>query len=885
MEKLFPSPTAPKDHIQQRLFFLAAAAIVLMAATLSLAPAVRLHSWQVEYRWQHWLAVPVWSLGFFFTHLETSKRLPGRDPYLLPITALLSGWGLMTIWRLEPAFGLRQTIWLAFGLVLFNLGLRIPKLLDLLRRYKYIWLFAGLLLTALTFIFGTYPAGQGPRLWLGFGGVFFQPSEPLKLLLIIFLAAYLADRQPVSFNLVQLLAPSLILTGAALFILLAQRDLGTASIFILLYFAIVYLASGRRRILLLGTGLILAAGIAGYFMFDVIQVRINAWVNPWLDPSGSSYQIVQSLMAVASGRLLGSGIGLGSPSVVPVAISDFIFAAIAEETGFLGLVAVMALLTLLSIRAMQIAIQAANNYQRYLAAGLGTYFMLQSILIIGGNLRLLPLTGVTLPFISYGGSSLATSFIALLMLALLSNTEDDIEPAPLLNNKPYLFISGWMLVCLAAVALIGGWWAVVRSDRLLMRTDNPRLSIADRYVARGAMVDRRNTPIAVTEGEPGSYKRQLLYPPLSLSVGYIHPVYGQAGLEESLNEYLRGYRGTPQSTILLKQLLYNQPPEGLDVRLSIDLQLQEKADEMMAGQTGALVLVNAQSGEVLAISSHPYFDPVQANDPWETYFNDPTAPLLNRATQGQYPPGTALGPFLLAAVEENNIKIEEPNKYLTSLDGEAWDCALQIPANTTFYEAIAAGCPGASLTMGTALDLNDLKKLYQRLGFDQMPDIPLPSADSTSILELQDQKRIALGQDAISVTPLQMAIAAASFSARGVRPSPAFAAAVNTPQQGWVILPAGKKTTVFQASAVSEAAGKLPMSGLPAWETVASARLEEGMITWYLAGTTPSWRGVPLAMALVLEEDNPEMAVEIGSAVLDTILNRPASEGETSGTP
>lgn len=873
MEKFLPSTTISKDQIQSQLFKLAAVALVLMAVLLSISPAVRLRAWRVPYLWQHWLAVLVWGGGFYFTHRQTCKLLPGRDPYLLPLAALLSGWGLLTIWRLEPAFGFKQTIWLAFSLLLFNLGLRLPQFLGYLRRYKYVWLFTGLGLTALTLLFGTYPNGEGPGLWFGLGGIFFQPSEPLKLLLVIFLAAYLADRQPVSFNLLQLLAPSLILIGAALIILLAQRDLGTASIFILLYFAIVYLASGRRRILIFGTGLILAAGAAGYSLFNVIQVRINAWLNPWLDPSGSSYQIVQSLMAIASGRILGSGLGLGSPRVVPVAISDFIFAAIAEETGLLGLVALTTLLTVLSIRAIQIAIQAVNNYQRYLAAGLGIYLMLQSILIIGGNLRLLPLTGVTLPFVSYGGSSLTTSFIALLMLTLLSNTPDDIEPAPLLNERPYLFLSGWMLVCLASVALLGGWWSVVRVDRLLSRTDNPRLSIGDRYVPRGALLDRRNTPIATTVGEPGSYERQLLYPPLSLTVGYIHPVYGQAGLEQGLNAYLRGYKATPESTIWLNQMLYNQPPPGLDVRLSIDLALQKKADQMLAGQTGALVLLNAQSGEILAMASHPYFDPTQVNASWESSLSDPAAPLVNRATQGEYPPGTALGPFLLTAAAEKNLKIANPAQFSTTLNGKNWGCTVLVPKTASLPQAVAAGCPGAVLALGNALEWAEVKQLYQRLGFDQTPQLSLPAAEATPLEALQSQKLAALGQDGISVTPLQMALAAASLSAKGIRPSPSFAAAVNTPQQGWVILPSGKTTPVFRTAAVTESAGKLPLTGLPAWETTASAQLEGTTITWYLAGTTPSWRGVPLALALVLEEDNPQLAARIGSAVLDTILH------------
>ncbi len=149
----------------------------------------------------------------------------------------------------------------------------------------------------------------------------------------------------------------------------------------------------------------------------------------------------------------------------------------------------------------------------------------------------------------------------------------------------------------------------------------------------------------------------------------------------------------------------------------------------MSGHTGALVLLNAQSGEVLAIASHPYFDPNQSEESWEATLTDPDAPLFNRATLGQYPPGTALGPFLLAAIEENRIRITPPNQYTLTLDGKKWDCAVPLPENATFYQAVAAGCPGASQMMGTALDLTDLKELYQRLGLPKhqiSPCLPPP---------------------------------------------------------------------------------------------------------------------------------------------------------------
>jgi hypothetical protein len=222
---IFPSTPFHKDQTQSRLMILAALFLFFYCIVLTLSPAVRLHSWQVAYRWDHWIAFLAWLAGFDFIYRELNRWLPDHDPILLPVTALLTGWGLLSIWRLDNTFGLRQTIWLLVSLAIFWAGLRLPRLLFSLRRYKYIWLTSGLALTALTFFFGTYPGGIGPHLWLGCCGLYFQPSEPLKLLLVVFLAAYLADRLPVSFNLMALLTPTILLIGAALAILLAQRDL------------------------------------------------------------------------------------------------------------------------------------------------------------------------------------------------------------------------------------------------------------------------------------------------------------------------------------------------------------------------------------------------------------------------------------------------------------------------------------------------------------------------------------------------------------------------------------------------------------------------------------------------------------------------------------
>ena len=407
----------PRRLIQDRLLWIAAAFLFCDCLALTFAPAVRLHAW-TPINLFPWAAFTVWFCGFFLLHRQMERSRPEADPYLLPIAALLVGWGLLTIWRLDATVGARQTIWLAMGIFVIRAGLQKPGFLDWLRNYKYVWLTLGLLITTATFFFGTYPGGAGPRLWLGCCGVYLQPSEPLKLLLIIYLAAYLADRMPSSIALYGLLAPTVTLIGIALGLLLAQRDLGTALLFIFIYTLTLYLASGRKRMILLSMIALFSAALVGYRLIAVVRARIDSWLNPWVDSSGHSYQIIQALIAFAAGGIFGSGPGLGSPGVVPVAHSDFIFAAIGEEMGLLGVFAMIILYVLMISRGLKIAVTAPVRFQRYLAAGISTYLAVQTILIMGGSLRLLPLTGVTLPFVSYGGSSM---FANLLAVGLLQN--------------------------------------------------------------------------------------------------------------------------------------------------------------------------------------------------------------------------------------------------------------------------------------------------------------------------------------------------------------------------------------------------------------------------------------------------------------------------------
>lgn len=768
---------------ERRLIQLAAIFLGLYSLILTLSPAVRARSWNVDYLWMHWVGFALWAGLNWLAHTRINKDAPDRDPYIFPLASLLSGWGLLSIWRLTSTFGLRQSLWLVVSITTLIIGLRWRDLLPTLRRYKYILLSSGLILTTLTLVFGANPLGVGPRLWLGLGGIYIQPSEPLKLLLVIYLAAYLADHIPRKGKIFPLIFPTLFLAGLAILLLVFQRDLGAASIFIMLYATLLFLATGKKRVLFGNAAILLIVGLLGYYFIDIIHVRLAIWFSPWDDPSGRGYQIIQSLMAIANGGLFGRGPGLGSPGFVPVTHSDFIFASLAEETGLAGTIGLLTLIGIFLSRGMIIALRASTRFRRLLAAGLTAYLGIQSLLIIGGNLRLLPLTGVTLPFISYGGSSLLTSYLALLLLILISS--DSEEAAPLPKPQPYHLLGGILTLGLVSAALINGWWAIVRGPDLLTRSDNPRRALADRYVPRGNLLDRNNNPINITTGESAKYLREYIYPDLSSIVGYTHPVYGQAGLEAELDDYLRGLAGNPFSVIWWNHVLYGQPPPGLDVRLSLDLDLQSRADESLSKHRGAVVLINAGSGEILALASHPSFDANLLGEIGNDLLTDQNSPLLNRATQGLYP--------------------------------------LSLEFNALFSQSTS-------------------------------PGIRMPVAETREGY----------------ASPLQLALIATALSNEGTAPAPRIALAVNTPQDGWVILPTlDEPIEYFTPEEALQLITAFDSEDKPYWQIISTNINEEYSLTWLLAGTLSDWSGTPIGLAVLLEEDNPKLAEEIARNLLE----------------
>lgn len=419
------------------LLLLAAAALFVGVNAISLS-LVRTGA----LTWAHLQLPVVWLILIGLAWGGLTMARPGHDPFLLPIYALLTGWGLVLQDRLAPDFVQRQLMWFVLGTLALLAVAVLPRSLRALYRYRYTLLVTGLLLLAATLLFGVNPTGYGATLWLPIpftGGVFFQPSELLKLLMVFFFASYFADRGDLlrsgqgRLGALPYLAPLLLMWGFGMTLLVWQQDLGAATLFFLLFLALLYLATGDRRYIWAGVFLLLAAGVIGYLVFDVVALRVEGWWNPWPEAADRAFQIVQSLYALAAGGIIGQGVGQGYPTFVPVVHSDFVFAAIGEEWGLLGTLAVVVCFAVWAQRGFRAALRARRPFHMYLAAGMTVLLSTQTLLIMAGVTKLLPLTGVTLPLVSYGGSSMLLACVMMGLLIYLS-AESPFAPGPSNDN-------------------------------------------------------------------------------------------------------------------------------------------------------------------------------------------------------------------------------------------------------------------------------------------------------------------------------------------------------------------------------------------------------------------------------------------------------------------
>lgn len=363
-------------------------------------------------------------------HLAVRRLAPTGDAVLLPVAGLLNGIGYVFIARLDRDLAGLQATWTALGILAFVATLVVvPRARDL-ERYRYTFMLLGIGLLLMPLLPGIGRTIGGARLWVRVGPVNFQPGELAKVALAVFFAAYLVEKRELLADFraargrlprFRVVGPILLAWGFSLLVMTAERDLGSSLLFFALFISMVWLATARAEYLVVGAGLFAAGALFAYTSFDHVQSRVRIWFDPWSRSADAGFQLVQGLYAMGSGGFGGTGIGLGTPGRIPAAATDFIFAAIGEELGLLGTAAVVVAYLLMVGVGLRIAVRADAPFEKLLAAGLTTILAVQTFIIIGGVTRLVPLTGITLPFVSYGGSSLVANYVLLALLIRISD--------------------------------------------------------------------------------------------------------------------------------------------------------------------------------------------------------------------------------------------------------------------------------------------------------------------------------------------------------------------------------------------------------------------------------------------------------------------------------
>jgi cell division protein FtsW (lipid II flippase) len=381
-----------------------------------------------------------WVFGLYFiAHLAVRRWAPAADGTLLPLAAMLNGIGFVMIARLAGAGkdyaqqARIQSVWVTIGIGVFILTLIVVRDVRIFARYRYIALLLGIVFMLLPLAPVIGQSINGARLWVGIGPLNFEPNEIAKVLLVAFFAAYLADkRELLTEGRIRVgryfipsprdLGPLLLAWGMALVVLAYEQDIGTSLLFFGVFAAMLYMTTKRISYIIFALLLLVIGAFVAYKAFGRVQIRVENWMNPWPNFSGSGLQPVQGWYALGSGGIAGTGLGLGQPWRVPLASTDYMFTSIGEELGLVGSIGVIAAFMLFVGSAYRIAIDATRPFTKLFAAGLATIIALQTFLIIGGVTRVIPLTGISLPFVSYGGSSLVANFA---LLAILLRISDD----------------------------------------------------------------------------------------------------------------------------------------------------------------------------------------------------------------------------------------------------------------------------------------------------------------------------------------------------------------------------------------------------------------------------------------------------------------------------
>lgn len=723
-------------------------------------------------------------LLYFICVLRLSSLLyPSASRMLTGHMCMLLNIGFLILTRLSFPLALKQFAIVCMGTLLVSVIPWIMKNFRELRRFA--WLYGGIGIALLLAVLVTADTTNGAKLFLNLKYFSIQPSEFVKLIYVFFIAAMFEK----SGSLKQVAVTSL-MAAVHVLTLVVSRDLGGALIYALIYLMMLYAATRQPLYLFGGLLCASAASYAAWKLFDHIQVRVTAWLNPWAVIDTKGYQIAQSLFAIGTGGYLGTGLYEGSPGLIPVVEQDFIFSAIAEELG--GIVAVCVIVICLGclLLFLHTAAESRQYFYRYLAYGLAAAYGIQVFLTIGGALKLIPSTGVTLPLVSYGGSSMLSTlcmFSVIQGLYMANCEERENEISRKLRDRKEAGcreIYHVMALFCAMFCMLCGYLCYFLSFESRAVINNPYNLRQDSFagkVVRGSILSAEGDVLAQTlVAEDGTETRIHPYKELfSHIVGYTEN--GRGGIEQHYNFDLL------TSDIPFYEKLYHEfagtKSRGNQVLTTLSTKLQQTAHEAMGEHRGAVVVMEPSTGKILAMVSKPDFDPDSLLNEWDRLSSseNQAGELFNRAAQGLYPPGSTFKILTALAYSRENPDSWEDFTYecdgFLELQGEKLSCYHgKAHGMLDIRAAFASSCNGAFADIGAGLSIPDFRALCESLLFNQTLPYPLPYEKSCFLLAEDasdwELSQTAIGQGQTSISPLHNALLASAIANGGILMKP-----------------------------------------------------------------------------------------------------------------
>lgn len=748
------------------------------------------------------MQVVLFGIIFMFYHFMYKKC----SVQLLNNMCMLLALGMIMLTRLDFDKAYRQFMFLVIGSVAM---LIIPLFLQkgsLFRRFSAIYFVVGVALLAVVVAIGA--TSYGAKLTIAIGGISFQPSEFVKIIFVFFIASMLY--KDASFKRIFLTS---CLSAVFVLLLVASKDLGGALLYFMAYLVMIYVASKRIVYLGAGLGAVAVAALAGYFLFSHVQTRVFVWLNPTADIDNKGYQICQSLFAIGTGSWFGFGIGEGLPGKIPVVEKDFIFSAISEEFGAIVAIALILLCVSCFIMIVNVSMQMRDKFYKLVAIGLATLYAIQVILTIGGATKFIPSTGVTLPLVSYGGSSLLSTLIVFGIVQGLymrkaaaqvkeqqekERREKEVREEGKLNkkskktiekelriekkrekkedkrdNREFRVVTYLILAIFMAMIAHFVFFLTFESDDFINNEYNKLQTLFEEDVVRGDIITSDGYVIAETlVAEDGTETRNYPYGQMFSHVtGYSQNV--RTGLEKQLNfSLLRSH------CFFVEQIVSEFTEEKLigdNAVTTIRYDLQEAAYKALDNYDGAVLMMEPSTGKILCMVSKPSFNPNTIEADWESLQEGSS--LYNRATQGQYTPGSVFKILTMLAFVECNPDTYTDYSYECTgeitVDGKTIHCASNkshgvVDLKTSF----AKSCNTSFANMMQDIDEEVFKQLCDAMLFNAELPIAFESSPSSFSISESDENSLkldtAIGQGKTLVSPLHMVLLASAVANDGV---------------------------------------------------------------------------------------------------------------------